>query len=141
MVALFALATGRRGGAPWGLLFLEGILGIMAGAIAFVYPALTLLVLTFLMASWAILTGILEIAAAVNLRKQIHGEIWLAVGGLISILFGALVVTRPVAGELAMAWMLGFYAIFFGVAFLMLGLRLRKVNQHLAGGHPAAAAH
>ncbi len=131
VVALLVLLTGRRGAAPVGLLLFEAIVGIGAGIVAFVYPGITLLVLVFLMATWAILTGVLEIAAAIRLRKEIQGEFWLALGGVVSILFGVLVVAQPAAGEIALSWMVGFYALFFGVFFLMLGLRLRKAHQHL----------
>ncbi len=140
VVALVALVTGRRGAIPVGMLLFEAIIGIAAGILAFVYPGITLLVLVFMMATWAILTGVLEIVAAVRLRKEIKGEFWLGLSGAISILFGVVVAARPIAGELALAYMMGFYAIFFGITFLMLGLRLRKAHQHLSGGAAPAGA-
>ena len=75
------------------------------------------------------MTGVLEIATAIRLRKEIQGEFWLALGGVVSILFGVVVAAQPVVGRIhALAYMAGFYAILFGVFFLMLGLRLRKAH-------------
>jgi uncharacterized membrane protein HdeD (DUF308 family) len=140
VIALVALVTGRRGAAPVGLLLFEAIVGIGAGIVAFAYPGITLLVLVFLMATWAIMTGVVEIAAAIRLRKEIQGEFWLGLSGVISILFGVIVAAQPITGELFLAYMVGFYAILFGVFFLMLGLRLRKAHAHVSGG-AAPAAH
>lgn len=82
---------------------------------------------------WAIFTGVLEISAAVRLRQEIKGEIWLAFSGLLSIVLGAIVLwiffSRPVESFLAAGWLLGFYAAVSGVTLLFLSWRLRKTRQ------------
>jgi uncharacterized membrane protein HdeD (DUF308 family) len=134
--ALVAVFSPFGEGNRW-LLVLEGLLGIAAGVIAFVYPGVTAVALLAVIAAWAILTGILEIVAAVRLRQVIDNEWWLGLGGLASIVFGVLLVVWPGSGLVAISWIIGFYAIIFGVAMLMLGSRLRGFNktiqQHTAG--------
>jgi uncharacterized membrane protein HdeD (DUF308 family) len=125
-------AISRRGGAPWWALVLEGVAGIGAAAFAFLTPGITALALLFLIASWAIITGVLEVVAAIALRKQLRGEWLLVLSGLASILFGVLLVARPGAGALAVLWLIGGYAIVFGVLLIALGFRLKGLGSHLA---------
>ena len=75
---------------------------------------------------WAFLTGILEITAAIQLRKQIANELWLILGGVLSLLFGVLMIWQPLAGAIAIVWVIGAYAIMFGILMIGLSLRLRK---------------
>ena len=91
---------------------------------------------TFLWASiafWSVFSGALEIAAAIRLRKEINGEIWLILSGLLSVVLGVVVtwmlLTRPVESFLALGWLIGFYAAVFGVMMILLGLRLRKADR------------
>ncbi|HTX59031.1 MAG TPA: HdeD family acid-resistance protein [Verrucomicrobiae bacterium] len=109
----------------WPFLF-EGIVGLAIAAITFFEPRVTAIALYITIAAWAFLTGIFELFAAVQLRKQISNEIWLIVGGLCSIAFGVLMIWHPMAGALAVIWIIGAYAIVFGVTMIMLSLRLRK---------------
>ncbi|HBP5462424.1 TPA: heat resistance membrane protein HdeD-GI [Pseudomonas aeruginosa] len=121
----------------WGWLLFSGIVGILTGVVVLVAPwVATMVMASFLWASvgfWAIFTGVLEISAAVRLRQEIKGEIWLALSGLLSIVLGAIVLwiffTRPVESFLAAGWLLGFYAAVYGVTLLFLSWRLRKTRQ------------
>ncbi len=121
----------------WGWLLFSGIVGILTGVVVLVAPwVATMIMASFLWASvgfWAIFTGVLEISAAVRLRQEIKGEIWLAFSGLLSIVLGAIVLwiffSRPVESFLAAGWLLGFYAAVSGVTLLFLSWRLRKTRQ------------
>lgn len=124
-------AISRRSGAPWWALVLEGIAGLGAAAFAFLSPGITALALLFLIACWAILTGVLEIVAAIALRKELRGEWLLVLCGLASILFGFVLVARPGAGALALLWLIGGYAIVFGVLLIALGFRLKGLGSRL----------
>lgn len=81
--------------------------------------------LLLIIAYWSILTGILQIVAALRLRHEIEDEWWLILGGIASVVFGALLVIYPGAGALAVIWLIGIYAVIFGITVLMLGVRLR----------------
>jgi uncharacterized membrane protein HdeD (DUF308 family) len=129
---VFALVAGV-GGRSW-LLIAEGVLGIAAGVIALVWPNVTLLALALVIAAWAILTGIAELAAAVSLRRVIRNEWLLAVGGLLSIVFGILVALFPAAGLFAVVYVIGAYAVVWGVILLALAFRLRGYH-----GRPVVA--
>lgn len=123
--ALFA-AFGPNVQHRW-VFLLEGIVGIAAAIVAFRYPGLTGLTLLFLIAWWAIVTGVLEIVAAFQLRKKISNEWWLALAGAASILFGVLLLINPGPGALAVLWIIAIYALVFGIAMIVLSFRLRKV--------------
>ncbi len=124
--AIVGVFGGTRAGTPRWLLFVEGVAGILAGLIAFVLPGLTAVLLLYLIAVWAIVTGIFEIATAIRLRKEIRGEWALIVGGAFSVLFGViLAVVGPVAGLLSLIWLIGIYALAFGVMLLITAFRVR----------------
>lgn len=135
VVNLMTAYRGARAGRPWGWLLFEGIVSVGAGVLTFVWPAITALALLAVIAGWAVLTGIAEIAAAVRLRKQIQGEWLLALSGIVSIGFGAALLLFPGAGALAVLWMIGAYSIVFGVLLGALGFRLR--NWRRAAGRAA----
>jgi uncharacterized membrane protein HdeD (DUF308 family) len=123
--ALVAAVRAAEAHERWWLFVLEGIAGIAAGLITFAWPGITALVLLYLIAWWAIITGIFEIAAAIRLRKEITGELWLALGGAASVIFGLILLFRPGVGALAVIWLIGTYALVFGVLLVLLGFRLR----------------
>ena len=124
----------------WWPLLLEGIVGIAAGIMAFIWPGITALVLLYLIAAWAIVTGIFEIVAAMQLRKEIEGEWLLALGGIASVVFGVLLVGFPGAGALAVVWIIGAYSMLFGILLMVLAFRLRQQNGDRSPGATARAA-
>jgi uncharacterized membrane protein HdeD (DUF308 family) len=124
--AIFSGVRDRSRHRQWWLLLLEGLAGIVAGAIALFLPGITALVLIYLLAAWALVTGILEILAAIRLREELRGEWLLVLGGVASILFAIIVALRPTAGMIALIWLIAIYAIIFGILFIILGLRLRS---------------
>ena len=113
----------------WWLSVLEGIVGIVAGVFAFLFPVLAAGALIFIIAAWAIVTGVFEIVAAIRLRDQIRGEFWLGLAGVASILSGVVIYLFPAAGALSIVWLIGSFAIAFGVFLLILGWRLRRINE------------
>ncbi len=120
---IFALVAGIRGGL--GGMVLVGILGLAAGLITFFYPGLTALALLYVIAFWSILHGVFEVVAAVKLRKEIDNEWLLGLAGLASIGFGVLLFLFPGAGALSVVWLIGAYAVAFGVVLIALGFRLK----------------
>ena len=137
VLAIAAAVRAARNEARWWVLAAEGILGVLAGAIAFAWPSITALALLYVVAAWAIVTGILEIAGAVRLRREIVGEWALGLSGVLSLLFGVLLVVIPApAGILSLLWLIGAYAIAFGVMLLVLAFRVR--NQ--SGTHDAGVS-
>jgi uncharacterized membrane protein HdeD (DUF308 family) len=124
--AIAAVLVGRTRGMPSWALLVEGLAGIAVGAITLFWPGITQLALLFMIAAWAVVTGVFEIVAAVRLRKEIRGEWLLALSGVLSVAVGVALVVNPGAGLLAISWMIGTYAIIFGVLFIVLGFRLRS---------------
>jgi uncharacterized membrane protein HdeD (DUF308 family) len=100
---------------------------------------MTELALLFLIAAWAIVTGVAEIIAAVDLRKQIENEWLLGLGGVFSIIFGVLVALQPNAGAVAIVWTIGVYALVFGVTLIALAFRVRSLGKQLKAGAGAVA--
>ena len=127
-------AAGRH--ERWGLLLLEGLVNIAAGVIAFLLPGLTVIVFVLLMAAWALVSGGLMLGAAFKLTQQ-HGRWWLALGGVVSMIYGVLLAIAPLIGALVLTWWLGAYALAFGVILLVLAFRLRgQKNQGTGSGSP-----
>jgi uncharacterized membrane protein HdeD (DUF308 family) len=134
------VAWRSRGKNVWAPL-LEGILGIVAGLVAFFWPGITALVLLFVIAAWAILTGGMEVIAAIRVRHVITNEWALIFAGVLSVIFGILLAVQPAAGVLALVWLIGLYAVIFGIAMLVLAWRLRDVlekTDRISTGAPHA---
>jgi uncharacterized membrane protein HdeD (DUF308 family) len=100
--------------------------------LTFLWPAMTALALIFFIGAWAVVTGIIEVAAAIKLRKEISGEWLLALSGLLSIAFGVLVLAFPFAGAVGISWVLGSYAMMGGIILIALGVRLRSTVAVIA---------
>jgi uncharacterized membrane protein HdeD (DUF308 family) len=107
----------------------QGLIGIAAGVMTFLWPGITALVLVLFIGAWAIVTGALEIVAAVRLRRYISGEWLLALSGILSLVFGVLVFFFPAAGAFGIAFGLGLYAAAAGVVLVALGVRLRASTR------------
>jgi uncharacterized membrane protein HdeD (DUF308 family) len=115
----------------WGWLLAEGIVGIVLGIIAFVWPVKTALILLFIVAAWAIVTGVLEVVAAITVRSWLIG-----LAGILSVAFGILLFANPGAGLLSVLWVLGIYAIVFGIILIAhaFQLHLRSASPNRVGG-------
>jgi uncharacterized membrane protein HdeD (DUF308 family) len=126
--AIIAAVRAARSHERWALLVLEGVVNMVTAAIAFLWPGITVIAFVLLVASWAILSGGLMLAAAFRLNID-HGRWWLTLGGIVSIIYGVLLVVAPMIGALVLTWWLGAYALIFGVALIALAFRLRAQRR------------
>jgi len=129
LAATLRREPGTRGDRGW--LILEGMVSIAIGLVTFVWPDITTLALLYLIAAWAALTGALEIATAVRLRRALLHEWLLSVTGVLSLVFAALLVISPRAGALAITWLIGWYAVISGGLVLALAYQLRVLQSSL----------
>ena len=138
---LIALIRGdpaaRRSG--WAVAII-GILGVVAGIIAIVYPQLTAVTLLYVVAFWAIAIGVFQVITAIRLRQEIEGELWLAIGGIISILFGLYLAIFPGSGLLSLVFLVAIWSIAFGISSLVLAFRLRDIAGRSPGRSATSAA-
>jgi uncharacterized membrane protein HdeD (DUF308 family) len=118
-------------GASWGMGLLAGILGIGIGIAAFAMPGTVALSLLLVIAVWAIIRGVAEIITAIRLRKDIDGEWLLILAGVASVVFGVLLIARPGAGILTLLWLIGGYAIFFGILLVLLAFKVRSFGEQV----------
>jgi uncharacterized membrane protein HdeD (DUF308 family) len=122
-------AIGHRASDPdWGWQLVIGILGIIIGFLTFHAPAITALALVIYIAAWALMIGATEIALAFKLRREIKGEWFLILMGLLSIVFAIMLLWNPLPGALALVWLIASYAIVFGILGIILGFRLRSLS-------------
>jgi len=125
---VLSIVAAIRGGVPaprWWLA-LVGVFGIAAGVLTVAWPGITAMVLLLFIAFWAIATGVMEIVGAIKLRREIDDEWLLIASGVLSVLFGCLLVFQPGAGALALILVIGSFAILFGILLVMFALRLRR---------------
>jgi len=129
---IFAMVAGiafHRYFERWWAVLLEGVAGVVIGLLTFFWPNVTALALLFFIAAWAFITGIFEIVAAIQLRRVIKGEWMLILGGLLSILFGVLMIVFPVAGAVSVVWVIGIYAVIFGISEMIFAFRLNSLRR------------
>lgn len=138
LFGIFALANGilalihalaaPKGYPRFGALIFSGVISVAAGVLAFVWPGITALSLVLLIAAWAIVNGVFEIAFAIRLRRVIPHEWSLALAGVLSVLLGVIMLIQPSAGALALLWWIGSFAILFGLLLMALSFRIRKTG-------------
>jgi uncharacterized membrane protein HdeD (DUF308 family) len=132
--ALYTAVRAMRRRDSWGMPLLQGIVNIAAGAVAFLWPGITVVVFVILLAAWAIVSGCLMLTAAYNVEGR-YGRGWLAFGGIVSLLYGLLMILAPLLGAVVLTWWLGAYSLVFGVALIVLAFRLRSQrNEHPSFG-------
>jgi uncharacterized membrane protein HdeD (DUF308 family) len=130
----FAIAASIAGHAftpYWWVLLLQGLLGIGVGAFTLFNPAITAVALLIYIAVWAIGLGVLQVIAAVRLRHEITGEWWLALGGIAGIAFGVLLMRNPAVGALAVLWLIGSFALVWGVMLTLGGFDVRRLHKQV----------
>jgi uncharacterized membrane protein HdeD (DUF308 family) len=138
---MFAIVSGiksARNGERWGLLILEGIVDLAAGVVAFLWPAITLVALIWIIAVWAVVSGVLMLSAAFTLNID-HGRWWLALGGIASVIFGILLVIEPLIGAVVLTLWIGAYALVFGVFLLVVAFHLHSRKEERDRRAPAGA--
>ncbi|QKF65021.1 HdeD family acid-resistance protein [Campylobacter corcagiensis] len=113
----------------WWVVVFGGIIGIILGIISMLYPNITAVALLMMVAIWTIIAGITKILIAIKLRKEINGEIFIILSGVLSVLVGLFLIVRPLSGMVALAWVAGFFATFYGVLLVIASLKLKKYNQ------------
>jgi uncharacterized membrane protein HdeD (DUF308 family) len=126
---LLITSLNKRHTQHWWITLLQGLAGIGAGIVTFAWPGITAVALLAIIAVWAVLTGILEIVGALRLRKEIKGEWLLILSGILSLLFAYILFSNPVAGALALVWVIGAYAVIFGILQMLLGVRVHRMLE------------
>ena len=141
MFGIFAVVTGvtavsaairSRGEPHWGALLFEGIHGNAAGVVALISPGITAYAILFLIAAWAILTGIAELVAPLSFPMSFGRGLLFALSGIVSIVFGVLIAAQPASGLLAVVWLIGIYAILMGIMYVVVYFEARSVAHSLA---------
>ena len=138
---VFAIIAGLRAAQRherWWPFALEGLASIVVGVLAFAMPLAAAFALLMIASAWSIVTGVLRIAAATRLRREIKGEWLLILNGLLSVAFGVIIAVFPGAGLVTLVWLIGMYAIIFGVILVALGVRLRGHGTKAAAGRARA---
>lgn len=138
VLAIVTAVKAARRHERWGLFVIEGVFDILAGAAALLIPAAALVAFVALAAAWAIISGGLMVGSAFRLNRD-HGRGWLVLGGVASVVWGALLLVFPIAGLIVLTWWLGAYALVFGVSLIVLGLSLHRRAVPHDVGTPLAA--
>ena len=132
-IAVVAAALQNREVHGWGVFLFEGILWLLVGAVALIWPGITALAFLYLLAAWAIITGILELIAPLSFPMSGGRGLLMVLSGLISIAFGILIAAQPASGLLAVVWLIGLNAIVIGILYLVAYFEARSVVSSLAG--------
>jgi len=132
---IIAVFRKRGPGQPWWALLLGGIVSLAAGLVTLFFPGLTAIALVYVIAAWALVTGVFAIVAAIRLRKVITGEGWLVLSGVLSVAFGVVLALFPGPGALAVVLWIGAYSLVFGALIVGLAFRLRRLGAHKRSPH------
>jgi uncharacterized membrane protein HdeD (DUF308 family) len=135
---ILSAVAAARDGESWEMLLAEGVLNLAAGLLAAILPGTAVLGFVLLVAAWALLCGAAMLGASFRLRTS-HGRRWLALGAIVSMIWGAMLVIAPMIGAVVFTWWLGAYAIAFSLPLFALAFRLRAAN-HPARGEPTRLA-
>ncbi|GAB3658946.1 HdeD family acid-resistance protein [Actinocorallia lasiicapitis] len=141
---VIAVAQAIGGGSPGqsrGWLAFAGVCGIGLGLLALIWPGVTAFALIMVIGAWAVVTGIFEIIAAIAMRKEIDGEWWNVAAGVVSVLFGGMLLFWPASGGLALIWVIGLFSIVFGIAMVIAGFRLKGAANKMSAATGTASAH
>lgn len=131
---IFAIVTAIRGsGSRRWLLLAEGVIGVLVGLIALFSPGMTALVFLYVIAAWAILTGVLKVVMAVWLRREIDNEWTMALGGVLWVLLGVVLAVLPGVGVLSLTWLIGIFALGAGLTYLVLAFKVRGQTAPAGG--------
>jgi uncharacterized membrane protein HdeD (DUF308 family) len=136
ILTIVVAVANRREESHWIALILSGLLSVVAGLVTLFAPGITAIVLLYVIAAWAAVTGVAEIVTAIRLRKQLTGEWLLVLAGVLSILFAVVLIARPGTGALAVVVWIGAYAVVIGIVLIALAFRLRSWKS----GHSARTA-
>ncbi len=134
---IIAAFTNRAKNERWWVMLLEGLLGIVVGVLTFIQPGVTLAAFVFFIGAWLVVTGVLEVIAAIRLRQEIQGELWLILSGILSVVAGILLFVYPGTGAIVGAYIIGAYALLFGILLLVLAWKLRGMKEQMGGGNMA----
>jgi uncharacterized membrane protein HdeD (DUF308 family) len=132
LIALFAAFSKRVPEDSRWLVGLLGALGVLIGVLTLWKPAAAAVALLLYIAAWSLVMGVLQIVAAIRLRKEIEGEFWLGLAGALSIALAVLILVRPGVGALSLIWIIAGYAVLYGVTLLMLGFKVKKLHKAVA---------
>lgn len=136
LIAIFVILDGvlslvaavRARQPTWGFGAFEGVLGLVVGILALAWPQATAMIIAVLVGVWALLTGILELAAAIRLRREIRSVWLLGIAGVVSVIFGIAILASPSAGVVVLTTLVGIYAILFGLAIIFYGAVIRRLS-------------
>lgn len=128
-VSLGGAITGRSGGDDRWITGLQGLLGIIVGLVTLFMPGVTALGLLFAIAAWMLVVGVMQLFGAIRMRQEMEGAGWLALSGLVSIIFAVMIVSSPGSGALAVVWIIGMASMAFGATLVGFAFRLRKKGQ------------
>ena len=132
-LGIYSAIVGRKEHEHWWVLLIWALINLGIGVLTLLAPGVTALILLLYIAVWAITTGVLQIVAGIRLRKEIRGEWLLIIGGLASVIFGGFLMAQPVAGALAMVWLIASYAVLFGILLVLLAFRVRAFGKNITG--------
>jgi uncharacterized membrane protein HdeD (DUF308 family) len=131
IISILAMVMIKHEKHPSWALGLDGVVGLIIGALAIFWPDMPEAALIFFIALWSLVTGVVSMFLAVGLRREIQGEWVFGLGGIVSFLFGLILILRPDEGGLSVAWMISFFLLVFGILLILLGARFRKIRKNL----------